>query len=83
MAVVLGVYGGEGGSLGGVLVVNAQDEQLSYRGCIIARPFSQSRTPREVADTRRFLCPSRKVGPREAADKRQFSCMRRVSPAPS
>ena len=50
---------------------------------IIVRPFSQSRTPREVADTRRLLCSFPKVGPREAVDKRQFSCERRVSPAPS
>ena len=78
MAVVLGVYGGEGGSLGDVLVVNAQDEQLSYRGCIIARPFSQSRTP-----VRRRTCvdphvPLPKSDPREVADKRQFSCGRCV-----
>ena len=63
MAVVLGVYGGEGAPLGDALVVNARDEQLSYRGFIIARPFSKSRTPGAVADMRRSSCPSPKVGP--------------------
>ena len=67
------LQGGPGGGLGG--------RGLLRRASIIVRPFSQSRPPREVADTRRFLCPCPKVGPREAADKRQFSCGRRVSPA--
>ena len=65
-----------GGGLGG--------HGLLRRASIIVWPLSQSRAPPEVADKRRFSCPSpKKSDPCEVADTRQFPCGRRVSLATS
>ena len=60
------MHGSAGGGLGG----NGQLRRAS----IIVRPSSQSRTPREVADTSVFMLLSQSRAPREAADKAVCAC---------